>query len=492
MTTRSWWGADLLGARGDGQGHGNGHGPGRDHGHERDHDVWACARGPVTVGRLRAEVAGLAKTMSTHGIGAHNTVALQGAPSFTQLWCLFALWSLGAQVLLFDPRLGPGDRVALLRLSEPEFVVTFGRGMNCRAGVFADGCEVLVQRLAGGRPAGSTHCVVQFSSGTTGRPKAIGRTPESLLAELERWRALDGMPRAGERVTVLESFAHSFGLVGGLLCAMDAGATVVFPTAQTPRAIANAVADAHVVMGNPWHFGQLTGVDDGVRTPRLRLAVSGGDVLSRQVFDAFYRRFGVPIGQAYGTTETGIVAAHLAGDQGPTTIGLPVQGVRTRVADGELEVHVPQSPYLYESEHWPGGWISTGDLVSREAGAGVLRLRGRVEEAGRTNLDLLEIESVLRTHESVSDAVVFGAEPLEAHVESAADLHHTDLRSWCRRFLGESAAPARYRVVRELPRTANGKVRRIRRRPHEHQDNPHSMRFAGGADDARSASHICQ
>jgi acyl-coenzyme A synthetase/AMP-(fatty) acid ligase len=448
MTTRSWWGADLLG---------NG-------GAERDRDrgLWACARGEVTVGTLRAEVAGLARTMSIHGIRAHNTVALQGVPSFTQLYCLFALWSLGAQGLLLDPRLGPRERLALLQMSAPEFVVTFGRGMYSRAGVFVDGCEVLVQRLAGGRPAHSDHCVVQFSSGTTGRPKAIGRTPESLLGELKRWREIDGMPRAGERVAVLESVAHSFGLVGGLLCAMDAGATVVFPTAQTRRAITDAVAGAHVVMGNPWHFQQFTGAADGVRTPSLRLAVSGGDVLSRQVFDTFYRRFGVPIGQVYGTTETGIIAAHLAGDRGPTTIGSPVRGIRTRVMDGVLEVYAPQSPYLYEAEHWSGGWISTGDLVSRDPDAGALRLRGRAEEAGRTHLDLLEIESVLRTHEFVSDAVVFGVEPIEAHVESAADLHHTDLRSWCRRFLGDSVAPARYHIVRELPRTANGKVRRIR------------------------------
>jgi acyl-coenzyme A synthetase/AMP-(fatty) acid ligase len=446
MTTRSWWGADLL----------------RKGGAERDRGPWACARGQVTVDTLRAEVAGLAKTMSIHGIRAHSTVALQGVPSFTQLWCLFALWSLGGQGLLFDPRLGPRERVALLHRSAPEFVVTFGRDLHGQAGVFVDRCEVLVQRLAGGRPAYSDHCVVQFSSGTTGRPKAIGRTPESLLEELKRWRAIDGMPTAGERVTVLESFAHSFGLIGGLLCAMDAGATVVFPTAQTPRAITDAVASAHVVLGNPRHFEQLTDSADRVRAPNLRLAVSGGDVLPRQVFDTFYRRFWVPIGQAYGTTETGIIAAHLTAGRGPTTIGRPVQGIRTRVADGVLEVYAPRSPYLYEGERWSGGWISTGDLVSRDPGAGMLRLRGRAEEAGRTHLDLLEIESVLRTHELVSDAVVFGVEPIEAHVESAADLHHTDLRSWCRRFLGDSVAPARYHVVRELPRTANGKVRRIR------------------------------
>lgn len=448
MGAQSWWGAELL-----------------DHG---AHDgVFARAGREVSFGELRAEVGQLARTLSSHGIRASDTVALQGTPSFTQLWSIFALWSLGAQVLLFEPRLRGPERVALVEMCRPQFLVTFG-GLCRQTDVFVDQCEVLVRRMPGGRPAHSSHCVVQFSSGTTGRPKAIGRTSESLLVELDRWRTLDGMPKAGERVAVPEPVGHSFGLIGGLLYGLDAGATAVFPTARTPRAIAEAAALADVVIGNPRHFAQLAGAAEEVTLPDLRLAISGGEVLSRDVYEAFARRYGVTIGQAYGTTETGIIATDLTGMFGPPTIGLPVQGVRTRLVDGVLEVHVPQSPYLYQGTSWTGGWMSTHDLVTRDPGTGALRLRGRVDGSSHRHVDLVAIEAVLRAHEHVVDAVVLGVDPLEAHVESPADLGHTELRAWCRRFVGDAVAPARYHVVRELPRTANGKIIRNRAQLLEH------------------------
>lgn len=413
MAAQSWWGAELL-----------------DHG---AHDeVFAWAGREVTFGTLRAEVSWLAQTLSSHGIQAGNTVALQGTPSFTQLWSIFALWSLGAQVLLFEPRLGRQERAALLEMCAPQFFVTLGV-LYRQADIFVDQCEVLVRRMPGGRPMHSSHCLVQFSSGTTGQPKAVGRTSESLLIELDRLRILDGMPKAGERVAVLESVARSFGLIGGLLYAVDTGATAVFSTAQTPHAIAEAAALAHVVIGNPPHFDQLANAADDMTLPDLRLAVSSGEALSHEVYQAFSRRYGVPIGQAYGTTETGIIATDLTGMFGTRTIGLPVQGVRTRVVDGVLEVHVPQSPYLYQCPPWAGGWMSTHDLVTRDPETGVLRLRGRADDSGHAHVDLVEIEAVLRAHEQITDAVVLGVDPIEAHVASATDLDEAKLSAWCRR-----------------------------------------------------------
>jgi acyl-coenzyme A synthetase/AMP-(fatty) acid ligase len=168
-----------------------------------------------------------------------------------------------------------------------------------------------------------------------GQPKAIGRTAESLLGELDRLRTLDGMPKAGERIAMLESVTRSFGLIS-LLHALDTGATVVLATAQTPRAIAEAATLAHVVLGNSRHFHQLVNAADDVVLPDLRLAVCSGEALSHEVCQTFQRRYGVPIGQAYGTTETGIIAVVLAGLFGTQTIGSPIQGVRKHVIDGML------------------------------------------------------------------------------------------------------------------------------------------------------------
>lgn len=452
MSQQSWWGAQSLVHHARGQ-------------------VWAHTGRPgaaVGAPALRTETERLTRILRCYGIGPGSTVALHGTPSFTQLWSLFALWSLDAQVVLLEPRLGAAEREALLELSAPQFVITFG-GPRGREDVFAGECEVLVRRRSGGRPAHGGPCLVQFSSGTTGRPKVVGRTGKSLRVELDRLRALPGMPRAGERVAVLGPPAHSFSLVAGVLHALRAGACVVFPETQAPDALAEAARRSHVVLGGPRHFAALAYADGRLRLPDLRLAVSGGDVLDRETAGAFARRYGVLVGQGYGTTETGIVATDLTGGAGPGAIGTPVPGVRTRIVGGVLSVHLEHSPYLYEGLPGGEGWMSTQDLVTRDPATGVLYLRGR--QSGHRwfaerGVDPLRVESVLRAHRDVTDVVVLGADPFDVLVACGDGLTRTDLGAWCHRFLGPSAASLRYRLVSELPRTASGKVLRDRDRLH--------------------------
>ncbi|MFI6652215.1 class I adenylate-forming enzyme family protein [Streptomyces sp. NPDC050529] len=456
MSQQSWWGAHSLVHRARGE-------------------VWAHTGRPgaeVGAAALRAETERLAHILRCYGIGPGSTVALHGTPSFTQLWSLFALWSLDAQVVLLEPRLGKAEREALLELSAPQFVITFG-GPRGREDVFAGECEVLVRRRGNGRPARTEHCLVQFSSGTTGRPKAVGRTGESLRVELDRLQALVGMVREGERVAVLGPPAHSFFLVAGVLHALRAGACAVFPATQEPDALAEAASRSHVVIGAPSHFAALAHADERFRLPELRLAVSGGDVLDQETAGAFARRYGVLVGQGYGTTETGILATDLSGAAGPGTLGTPVPGVRTRIVGGVLQVHLPHSPYvfeeLYEGLSGGEGWMSTQDLVTRDPATGVLRLRGRQSgprSFAEHGVDPLRVESVLRAHRDVTDAVVLGADALDVLVACGDGLTRTDLGAWCHRFLGPSAASLRYRLVSELPRTASGKVLRDRDRLH--------------------------
>ncbi|WP_053923976.1 class I adenylate-forming enzyme family protein [Streptomyces chattanoogensis] len=394
-----WWGAGLL--------------------ESRPSDApWAIARSTVSYGQLRAQVSSLRHTLRSYGIGAGNTVALQGARSFTQMWALLALWSCGAQVMLMGPGLRGRELGTLLDRCRPQYHLSFD-APGWAAGTFHDECEVLVRRLKGGRPAETPHCLVQFTSGSTGIAKAIGRTPESLTTELGRFRAIGGMPRDGERALLLAPPEHSFGLIGGLLHAMNAGAVTVFARDTGPRAVLEACRahDVDAVLGAPAHFAGLAALPGSVEPPvapgppgppaaspaspafpahggaaplpRLRTAVSAGDVLVRQVATRFAERFGVRIGQAYGTTETGIIAVDTAGVHGPGTVGVPAPGVRVRLVSGELQVRLPGSPYLAPEDpparfladggRDPGGWLCTRDLVEVDPAGGALRLLGRLD-----------------------------------------------------------------------------------------------------------------
>lgn len=451
--SREWWGGRLL-RRG------------------ADSSVWACASAAVTRGEARARVADLARRFAVQGVRPGSTAVLRIPPSFTWIWALLALWSRGAQVMLLDHRLAPGEVSQLFRICRPQFHI---RSTNPAQALtpFRDEREVLVNFLRNGLPAQSDHVLYQFSSGSTGQPKVIGRTAESLLAEVDCFSRIDQMPTRSERVLLLNSLSHSFGLIGGVLHALHAEATLVFPPRIGARDFLTVLADrnVNVIFGVPVHFDLFSRIDNPPALPHLRLAVSGGEALPREVFDRFEQGYGLRIGQAYGMTEVGIIATDLAGESAPPSVGRLAPGIKARVDGGELHVRLDRSPYLLESDppRWADGWLRTFDLAEIDSDTGMLAVTGRADSmvvVGGLNVDLTEVETVLLAHDQVTEAVVVYGDVIEAHLAVTDQLAEGDLASWCRQRLAGHKIPRRFYVRSELPRTANGKLIRSRERLH--------------------------
>ncbi|MGB3437640.1 MAG: class I adenylate-forming enzyme family protein [Actinophytocola sp.] len=439
MTSTDWWGAELLDAIDPAA-------------------ITARGANTVTACRFRAEVSRMVKLLARLGVKSGSTVAVHGTASFTQLWSLFAIWELGAQAFLAEAHVSQADLVRALGQDRPQFHLTIGAVPRLRQ-VFADECQVLVRRDPAGTPARTNHCLVQLSSGTTGPVKPAGRTAASLLMELDRMTELPGMPVAGDTVLLLESPARSFGLIGGVLHAMNVGATMAFCPNPRPDLVLAALSAADVLIAAPHHIETLAELP--ALPGRLRVALSGGEVLPNRVAHRFANRHGVPVGQAYGTTETGLVAADLHGEHAPA-VGRPVPGLRTRVVAGTLQVRLPESPYLVANAANRGGWFDTRDLVHQDSRSGVLRLLGRAGGAGMdADVDLLAIERALRDHGLIREAVVLGgADMVEAHIAGPGLFTANDMAAWCRGRLGSAPPPIRLHVLPTLPRTANGKLLR--------------------------------
>lgn len=444
---QSWWGAELLVG-------------------QPDDGVWAHGSSAVTWRRLREQVALSAEVFAVHGIRAGSSVALRLPPSLTSIVSLLALWSLGAQVQLLDHRLKPAEVERMLALCEPSCYVHFtDKGGAVPA--FQDECEVFVEWRRTGRDAVTDHCLVQFSSGSTGRPKVIARSPQSLQAEIERFSRIEGMPRAGEKVLLLNSAIHSLGLVGGVLHALNVGATLVFTPRLQPDALAGTLAQhgIHAVFGVPFHYDLLSRVREVPPLAHLRLAVSGGEILTPEVYRRFQDRYGLAVGQAYGMTETGIIATDLPGRFGPPAVGLPAPGVRTKLAGGELHVALERSPYLQAegAERFSGGWLRTHDLCERDEASGCLRVSGRSDSliaVGGLKVDLMEIESVLAEHPGVREVVVVHGDGIEAHLALTEGTTVSELTAFARTRLSNYKIPKRFHAVDAVPRTANGKLLR--------------------------------
>ncbi|GGP84001.1 class I adenylate-forming enzyme family protein [Streptomyces melanogenes] len=448
MDTTDWWGAHLL-HRG------------------RPDTPWARVTDPVPLGRLRERVAEARALLAAEGVRRGSSVALQMPPGLTVLQVMLATWSLGAQVMLLDPRLKQAETDRLLARCEPQFLITSPQLGQVVAGI-VESCDVVVAARASGRPAQDEVCLVQFSSGSTGLPKVIGRTPQSLLAELDSYTALAGMPGAGERIVLLNSVLHTMGLIGGVLHGLNAGVEIVLPPRAQPSDILRAAVEtrAEAVFGVPVHFDLLSRVTS-TPLPALRVAVSAGEVLAHEVYDRFAETYDVAISPVYGSTETGIIAADLAGSTRPPGVGTPVSGIAVREADGGLEVALARSPYLLDDgvDRYRDGWLRTFDRCRIDAVTGALEILGRADSVavvGGLKVDLVEVEAVLREHPAVHEAVVLAGDVIEAHVGCEPQLESGELVRWCRERLSDYKVPRRFYPGPAVPRNSNGKIIRSR------------------------------
>ncbi|MEU3606817.1 class I adenylate-forming enzyme family protein [Streptomyces sp. NPDC035033] len=448
MAIASWWGESLLGAG-------------------ADRHPWVVSSTSEFRSELRSAVAGLASTFRDHGMGENSTVLLRMRPSLTYLRVLLALWSRGAQVVLVDFRATPAEYGPLVELVRPQYVIDSDEHTGPATG-FEEEVPFRVAVRPSGRPAASDACLVQFSSGSTGRPKVIGRTPASLLAELDRHAALPELPGAGDRVVLLNSLVHTMGLVTGVLHALRQGATVVLPPLPTPAGVLRAAREtgAMAVYGVPAHFELLARTPEVPPLPALRLAVTGGERLPVEVYEEFHRRYGVRIGQVYGVTETGLLAAGLHGPR-PPVLGSAVPGVETKIVGQELYVRLDRSPYVGEDrpDRYADGWLRTFDRFTADDVTGELSILGRLDSLvtiGGLKVDLAEVEAVLRAHPAVGEAVVLHHEAIEAYVGGEAAPETGELIAWCRERLAAVKVPKRFFTAPALPRNKTGKLVRDR------------------------------
>jgi crotonobetaine/carnitine-CoA ligase len=212
--------------------------------------------------------------------------------------------------------------------------------------------------------------------------------------------------------------------------------------------------------------------------------------------DAFEKRFGFPLIEVWGMTETGRLFADAAEPRQTSTraFGRPSGGLEARVVDdgdrdvgpeteGELLVRWggPEGPrhaffahYLKNpeatAEAWRGGWFHTGDAAVVHPD-GYVEIRDRLKDviiSGGENISSVEVEGTLLRHAAVQEVAIVGlphelwGEVPHAFVVLKAGAAATgeELRQFARDRLAHFKAPHGVTFLGELPKTATGKVQK--------------------------------
>lgn len=427
--------------------------------------VWVDETDTVDRRALHQEVGRCLNLLVACGVRSGDCVAVQLLPGTTLFALVLAIWRLDARVMLVDHRLTDAETGSLTRLCSPAFHVHTSADTTH----FTGRSELVVEPSAGSPSLPEQVCLVQFTSGSTGQSKVVGRSAASLDTEIDRYAAIDDMPGTCDRLLLLCSPIHTWGLVGGILYGLASGMPVLLPSAQHGGAIARAATalDPTAIFGVPTHFDLLGKTADLPRLPRLRVATSAGMVTSPTVAERFRLASGCRLGQVYGLTEVGVVTADLAGRLPAPSVGRPAPGITVKATGGELYIRLDETPYLRDDgvARFADGWLRTFDRAAIDESSGAVTILGRADSVvaiGGIKVDLMEIEQVLQEHPDVASAVVTFGSVIEAHVAARNGLTDRALAAWSRERLNPLKAPKRYYLQEKLVETPTGKVVRDR------------------------------
>ncbi|GAA3072001.1 class I adenylate-forming enzyme family protein [Streptosporangium carneum] len=317
-----------------------------------------------------------------------------------------------------------------------------------------------------------------FSSGSTGRPRAVVRTRASWTESFPHLSELAGI---GPDDVVLVPGPLSSSLYGfAAVHALATGATAVVPGRWPSASLAAHLEGSTVVHVVPHRLPAvleaLRETGDPSRTA-LRTAVVGGAALGADT-RALAADAGVNVLAYYGATELSFVAVD---SDGSGLRPFPGVEIEVRVARGQPFGEVwARSPWLAEG-YLAGaagplrvdgeGWMTVGDVAEPYRPGEVLRLRGRGDGAIQTGGATVvpeDVEEVLRKAPGVGDVVVVGSPHPELgavvtailEADGASPPSRAALEEASRGGLDAAQRPRRWYSVQSLPRTGAGKPAR--------------------------------
>lgn len=338
--------------------------------------------------------------------------------------------------------------------------------------------------------------LLMYTSGTTGRPKGVVLTHKNLLAGGSNCAIAHKLISNDRALCVLPLY-HINGMCVTLLGPLVSGGSVVVPNKFSVRRFWNIIADhsatwfsvvptqiSYLLHDNPDHFASVE------KLLKLRFGRSASAPLSPDVHRAFEKRFGVPIIETMGLTETAAQILSNPLPPAPRKTGSPgiAFGNDIKIADnnhvecpanteGEILVRGANVMRCYLDNQQAtqqaitrDNWLRTGDL-GRMDHDGYVYVTGRLKELiikGGENIAPREIDDALYSHSAVIEAAAFacGCETYGERVEAgvvlkeACGVTEADLINLCIAKLGRFKSPDKIHILDDLPKGPSGKIQR--------------------------------
>ena len=338
-------------------------------------------------------------------------------------------------------------------------------------------------------------CLIGFTSGTTGVPKATMHFHRDVMAICACWPRSVLKANADDVFIGSPPLGFTFGLGGLVLFPMSIGASTVLLEKAGPSQLFDGIRDygATVVFTAPTSYRTLAARGAELRATRLRKCVSAGEALPASTRTLWREATGIELIDGIGATEMLhiFISADEAHARGGAT-GTVVPGYEACVLDddgkpvppgtvGKLAVRGPTGcRYLNDARqqaYVKNGWNMTGDAYVMDA-QGYFIYQSRTDDmiiSAGYNIAAPEVEDGLMLHPAVTECAVIGVPDAErgqivkAFVVLGPDVAgDAAMVKTLQDFVKQSIAPYKYpRVIEfvdKLPRTQSGKLQRFRLR----------------------------
>jgi len=346
---------------------------------------------------------------------------------------------------------------------------------------------------------------ILYTSGTTGFPKGATLSHRNVRATMHAHNHLNEMT-SRDRLLLAVPLFHCYGQNSLMNAGLNVGATIILQRGFDLNESKRLIADYQVtkLFGVPTTFQLMCDYCEPADLASVGYYFSAAAKLPAQLGERWRARFGAPIHEGYGLTETAPFATYNHRIKFvPGSVGTPVDLVEVKVVDpetgalcppgtpGEIAIRGPNVMLGYwnrpaeTADAIRDGWFHSGDIGQLDQ-QGFLYIVDRVKDMiaiGGLKVFPAEVERVLLDHPRVSEAAVVGV-PDDVWGEkgvaflvakSGCEITPAEIQAHCRQHLAPYKIPASVVLVESLPRNPAGKVLKTVLReqvPHEPQRPP--------------------
>ena len=469
--------------------------------------------------RLRAEMNRVALGLLSLGIGKGDRVCIYLDSSPEYLVSYFAIWRIGAVAVPTNIAYREEEVLHVVRDAGARGIITSHEGQEVVRSVREkEGIPDIAVSVDGGGegicdgrafpPAPPRMraincslddlCHIQYTAGTTGRPKGAMLTHGNWITALDAEREALRM-RPDDIYLGIYPMGH-VGLSWGL-AVLRAGGTYVMMERFDLAEYLDLAERYHVTIlaGMPPVIHSLVHSPPGTekKLSDARVIISGGGQLLPAVWEKFDGRFGIPVANSYGLSETIVIGSgtttlpeypHLTRNY--RSVGVAVGYTEVRIVDtgdpghelepgetGEIALRGPSvargywnMPDATREVFCEDGWFLSGDIGYMDED-GILFITDRKKDMiimSGWKIYPTEVENVLVQHPDIKDVAVFGVPderkgelPVAAIVvRPGAEVDPEELESFCRARMAGYKVPRKFFISDDLPRVGGWKLLR--------------------------------